>query len=169
MDVNKYESKPERYHKIAVRDIKVYEFGSKEDEKFIVNYHNNKNIIYNPNILNKEIEFAIEEELDCNNIGDKTWKKFVKEGHFSYSEECLMNSNETTVFLFSKLDINKTIGYYREPHIGTFIIPKGIEYYENEDGEIISSNLIWTGEYRCNGELIDRFYKLKELKACVGK
>ena len=56
-----------------------------------------------------------------------------------------MNSNETTVFLFSKLDINKTIGYYREPHIGTFIIPKGTKFFINYDKEYVSETIKFDG------------------------
>ena len=31
--------------------------------------------------------------------------------------------------------------------IATFIVPKGSEYYENGGGEIVSSNIIYTGKY----------------------
>lgn len=32
-------------------------------------------------------------------------------------------------------------------YLGTFIIPKGSEYYENHVGEIVSSNIIYMGKY----------------------
>ena len=32
-------------------------------------------------------------------------------------------------------------------YIATFIIPKGSNYFENDRGEIVSSNIIYTGKY----------------------
>lgn len=36
---------------------------------------------------------------------------------------------------------------YNIYHLATFIIPKGSIYYENIYGEIMSSNIIYTGKY----------------------
>lgn len=162
MDVEKYESKPERYHKIAVRDTKVYYFGAKKDDNFIVDYHNKKYITYKPNIRNKEMELFLEEELDCSRFGwNNGWKKFVKEGNFSYSEECFIDNYPNFANICSKYEKSRDLTSHRSPHIGTFIIPKGTEYYENEDGEIMSAQLIWTGEYICNKKINERTNRLK--------
>lgn len=32
-------------------------------------------------------------------------------------------------------------------YVATFVIPKGSVYYENLDGEIVSSNILYTGKY----------------------
>ena len=39
------------------------------------------------------------------------------------------------------------IGLYNDYYIATFIIPKGFTYYENSNGELVSSNIIYTGKY----------------------
>ena len=39
------------------------------------------------------------------------------------------------------------IKLYNDYYIGTFIIPKGSIYYENSKGELVSSNIIYTGKY----------------------
>ena len=43
--------------------------------------------------------------------------------------------------------IAEDIRLYNIYSIATFIIPKGSEYYENGGGEIVSSNIIYTGKY----------------------
>lgn len=37
--------------------------------------------------------------------------------------------------------------YYSNLYLGTFIVPKGSEYYINNRGEIVSSNIIYTGKW----------------------
>ena len=36
---------------------------------------------------------------------------------------------------------------YSALYVGTFIVPKGSEYYINTRGEIVSSNIIYTGKW----------------------
>ena len=44
-------------------------------------------------------------------------------------------------------NIMDRIKLYNDYYIGTFIIPKGSIYYENSKGELVSSNIIYTGKY----------------------
>ena len=37
--------------------------------------------------------------------------------------------------------------FYDKRYLGTFIVPKGSEYYINNRGEIVSSNIIYTGKW----------------------
>ena len=63
------------------------------------------------------------------------------------------------------------VGAYLDSEIGKFIIPKGTEYYENEYGEIVSSQIVWTGECMSLSELKKNSYepiKFKDLRLCVG-
>ena len=53
---------------------------------------------------------------------------------------CNINKLEAKI---AKEDIRLNNAY----SIATFIIPKGSEYYENKAGEIVSSNIIYTGKY----------------------
>ena len=120
----RYNANPEGFHHIADKDIEVYKFGDVfEDDG---NFHPyNQFFSYKPNVLNKEIKLNLEENK---NIFFARFEYEIYEGYHSY--------------LHCKQGIHLS-----NHHIGKFIIPKGTEYYENEDGQIVSSNIIWTGEY----------------------
>ena len=43
--------------------------------------------------------------------------------------------------------LRESLEGYKFCCIATFIIPKGAEYFENKYGELVSSNIIYTGKY----------------------
>ena len=138
-----FEANPERYHNIAQEDIIVYKVGYKKYNKFRPFYK--KMFSYKAKSLNDEISLHMDSK-------DNVYY-FIGEGYHSYSEECnlisCLRDGEKT------FDIESSKGYRVMPMylvkqsiiIGKFIIPKGSEYYENKCEEIVSSNIIWTGEY----------------------
>ena len=100
----------------------------------------------------------------------------IEQGYHSYSEECYVRECITdNIDIYSPVSekINNFDNYdeiYEQFAIGKFIIPKGSEYYENEYGEIVSSQIIWTGErYSINGYKYTTKVKFKENRLCVGK
>lgn len=70
----------------------------------------------------------------------------IFEGYHSYT-----SMSYSDLGLYSRIIyLGKIVQYIRLNNIysiATFIIPKGSEYYENRDGEIVSSNIIYTGKY----------------------
>ena len=154
-----FNENPDKYHKVAEKDIEVYKIGCWKNKGFSPYYCDT--FIYKPNIPNKEIKLVMNNRA-CLNIF------YIDEGYHSYSGECfveLFNKDVNFVGVFSIGSIlkkpkvkKKNIIYFDKIYfihehiddsfiIGKFIIPKGTEYYKNEVGEIVSSNIIWTGEY----------------------
>lgn len=72
----------------------------------------------------------------------------IYEGYHSYKDIAMPYSDlglyYRTIYLGKIEDVIKLNNIYS---IATFIIPKGSEYYENKAGEIVSSNIIYTGKY----------------------
>ena len=72
----------------------------------------------------------------------------IYEGYHSYKDIAMPYSDlrpyYRTIYLGK---IAEDIRLYNIYSIATFIIPKGSEYYENGGGEIVSSNIIYTGKY----------------------
>lgn len=124
----KFDNNPEKYHKIAEEDITVYKFGDvyQDDGNFHPCVHDA--FKYRPNVLNKEIKLNLE---TYENISFVIFEYYIDEGYHSYS--------------YCKEGL-----HLLSHHNGKFIIPKGSEYYQNEYGEIVSSNIMWTGEYEDN-------------------
>lgn len=142
---HKYFNNPEKYHKISEEDIVVYKFGWENDGKFFPSYY--PEFGYEPNSINDKVSLkVIKEGRVC--IG--TYYNYIDEGYHSYSRECGIINSFNDIGVYSKNDSEKNLDYYDfdDPFIGKFIIPKGSEYYENEDGEIVSSNIIWTGQFK---------------------
>lgn len=137
-----FESNPEKYHKIAEEDITVYKFGHILDGKFIPYFK--CDFTYTVNSLNEEVKLILEEydEIFFDSLG----LRLINEGYHSYV-------NEEKAFYELKILIDSYYSNYGKTScvvnysISKFIIPKGSEYYENEDGEIVSSQLMWTGEF----------------------
>lgn len=136
-----FDKNPEKYHKIAEEDIVVYKFGEKRDNTFFSFYQTNFG--YEPNKPNKIIKL---EWLEFNQV--------IREGYHSYSEECFYRTDpyltkSIMLYVYSKGNKNLYLDWCigeELNNVGKFIIPKGAEYYINEDGEIVSTNLIWTGK-----------------------
>lgn len=96
----------------------------------------------------------------------------IEEGYHSYSKKCKIyygkyNSDKISIYNKEEIKIENYFSegiYFIYEIIGKFIIPKGSEYYENENGEIVSSQLVWTGEsYLLNKLECDKMIKFKDL------
>lgn len=133
--------------KIAERDIVVYKLGyvieaTKEFRSLYQNY------TYYPKELNKVVTlvpviFATEvSKLQPSETG------VIYEGYHSYKDIAMpysdLGSYYRTIYLGKIAEDIRLNDIYA---IATFIIPKGSEYYENKAGEIVSSNIIYTGKY----------------------
>ena len=129
IDKIEFDNNPKNFHKKAQEDIIVYKFGTFwcEDKCFHPYYHSN--FTYIANSLNKELNLV-------------TYKGYeyysISEGYHSFINKQMAFDESSSSILFGKV--------FEKNNVGKFIIPKGTEYYKNEDGEIVSSNIIWTGE-----------------------
>ena len=134
--------------KIAERDIVVYKLGhvietTKEFQSLYRNY------TYYPKGLNKvvtlvPIVYATEvSKLRSSELG------IIYSGYHSYESISLpfngLGTSSRTILLGTT--IKERIKVHNNYYIATFIIPKGSEYYKNKCGELISSNIIYTGKY----------------------
>ena len=132
---------------LAERDIVVYKLGhiietTKEFQSLYQNY------TYYPKGLNKvvtlvPIVYATEvSKLRSSETG------IIYEGYHSYKSISLP-FNEIWIFYRNILlgNIRERIRICNSYYIATFIIPKGSTYYENRNGELVSSNIIYTGKY----------------------
>lgn len=167
IDKEKFEANSERYHHIAEEDIIVYKFGYKKHNKFNPMYR--QEFIYKTNSLNDEISLHMDSRDECYYIDDDECY-YIDEGYHSYSGEC-----KILYFLTcgkKTFGIESSKGYKIMPmclieqpiKLGKFIIPKGSEYYENDLGEIVSSQLMWTGEcYLITKMEIGKTIQLKKL------
>ena len=151
----------ERYHKVADKDITVYKIGNKLT-KLIDFFKENdflRQNIFIPKVLNKEQNIKY---IETDEVDGGTDSFVISDGYFSFSEECGIEVKPFMKddFLISVRNDNDKEAYYAtfgNNIIGKFIIPQGSNYYKNEDGGIVSSNIIWTGEYH----LIDKIEKEK--------
>ena len=132
--------------RIARRNIVVYKMGSISENIFISLYQNyiyeigklNKDIVLIPNMrYNINGVFRIEDPL-CT----------IYRGYHSYTSISMSYSDlglySRTIYLGKLPHTLWLKNYY---YIATFIIPEGSNYFENDRGEIVSSNIIYTGKY----------------------
>ena len=164
-----FNKNPDDYRKIADKDITVYKIGYMTAE---CNFSGPlyKNFIYKPNVLNVGVKLSVEDKQILS--FDKIHYEYqINEGYHSYSDECYIKEGyikgsiiiiPSGRFLYH-LGYYRNALYYRNTFIGKFIIPKGTEYYTNEDGEIVSSNIIWTGEYYKTKDIKEPFINFKKL------
>ena len=155
-----YTQNTKKYRKVADEDIFVYKIGYKDGNGFSPYYRDE--FIYNANMPNEEIKLYVN--------SSQVFDFRVDEGYHSYSEECYVRECITdNIDIYSPVSekINNFDNYdeiYEQFAIGKFIIPKGSEYYENEYGEIVSSQIIWTGErYPINGYKNTTKVKFKDI------
>ncbi len=131
--------------KIAERDFYVYKLGRVSDKGFNSLY---QDFLYIPRVLNEKVEmrpiiphYSIYKLL-------KEQYGIIYEGYHSYRDIAMPYSDlglhSRTIYLGK---IVENIRLNNSYSIATFIIPKGSEYYENNNGEIVSSNIIYTGKY----------------------
>ena len=164
-----FNKNPEKYHKIAEEDITVYKFGCKIDGKFFPSYY--PEFGYEPNSINDKVSLKV---IKKRIVYLGTHYDYIDEGYHSYSGECGIINSFYDIGVYSKNDNEKNLDYYWGEDIGVFIIPKGTEYYENEDGEIVSSNIIWIDQFKYLTDIkASTEIKLKNIKTlkniCVGK
>ena len=139
----RYKKHPEMYHKFAFTDMTVYKIGRRPlgDSQFFIPYFKG-GYLYEAKKMSKKIKLKKEEDFSS---------FFIDEGYHCYSEDCFYHYNNHAIMIYNNniksfksfaiKDVNNN-----NNDVGIFIIPKGSEYYENEDGEIVSSQLVWTGK-----------------------
>ena len=134
--------------KIAERDIVVYKLGyiietTKEFRSLYQNY------TYYPKELNKVVTLVpIIYTTEVSKLHPSETGMIYK-GYHSYKSISLpFNGLEVSsrVILLGTI-IKERISICNSYYIATFIIPKGSEYYINNRGEIVSSNIIYTGKW----------------------
>ena len=132
--------------RIAIRNIVVYKMGSIYENIFISLY---QNYIYEIGKLNKDIVLVPDMRYDINGvfrIEDPLCS--IYRGYHSYTSVSMPYSDlglcSRTIYL-GKLPHSLVLKNYY--YIATFIIPEGSNYFENDRGEIVSSNIIYTGKY----------------------
>ena len=161
-----YEANPSKYHKVAKEDIIVYKIGKIKNKKFIPSFHHT--FEYESKVTNKKNTLKFQAATDYT----------IEEGYHSYSKECSIEkdlnlfSTKFILSVYRKIKCHDMlVEAYLDSEIGKFIIPKGTEYYENEYGEIVSSQIVWTGECMSLIELKKNSHepiKFKDLRLCVG-
>ena len=125
--------------KIAKQDFYVYKLGYVSNKGFRSLY---QNFIYEPKEINKKVE------LNPIQVFEHGSACVIYEGYHSY-KDIAMPYSELGLH-YRTIYLGKTVQYIRLNNIysiATFIIPKGSKYYENDVGEIVSSNIIYTGKY----------------------
>ena len=132
--------------RIAIRNIVVYKMGSIYENIFISLY---QNYIYEIGKLNKDIVLVPDMRYDINGvfrIEDPLCS--IYRGYHSYTSVSMSYSDlglcSRTIYLGKLPHTLWLKNYY---YIATFIIPEGSNYFENDRGEIVSSNIIYTGKY----------------------
>ena len=132
--------------RIARRNIVVYKMGSIYENIFISLY---QNYIYEIGKLNKDIVLVPDMRYDINGvfrIEDPLCS--IYRGYHSYTSVSMSYSDlglcSRTIYLGKLPHTLWLKNYY---YIATFIIPEGSNYFENDRGEIVSSNIIYTGKY----------------------
>lgn len=125
---------------VAKRDFYVYKVGLVMGKTFISLFQKH---IYgikrsNPIIPLKPVE---------DNCGMVT----IEAGYHSYKEvaiEFYSNPNFRDIYLGDAIKgFVDEFSQYSHLYLCTFIVPKGSEYYINSRGEIVSSNIIYTGKW----------------------
>lgn len=145
-----FDKNPKGFHHIADKDIEVYKVGYKNDKIFNPFYKNE--FSYNINSPNRELKLKLTDE-------NYYYDYYIDEGYHSFSENCKFTANmiiDREVFDIRTKDdrplferkIDNTI------YIGKFIIPKGSDVYVNTYGEMVSSQLVWTGRFKCVPDII---------------
>lgn len=120
--------------KIATEDIPVFK---------IVNYNTNSGKIC---AYYRHCEYTIGETYGGNHIKPiKMLDEFLKieNGFHSYSNSCIIipPSLYRGFLVESKMHVGIDIYYGNDIKLMRCIIPQGTEYYENENGEIVSEKL----------------------------
>lgn len=125
--------------KIAEKDIVVYKIGKVLNNKFRSLY---QNYFYGAKELNTKISLRPASDQDY------LPHFLIWEGYHSYKDVTIpFNELEESFRGMYVGKIKIIMPLINDYYLGTFIIPKGSEYYENHVGEIVSSNIIYMGKY----------------------
>lgn len=123
--------------KIAERDFYVYKIGQVLCNTIFIS--DIKKHQYIPKCPNRIISLIVQTPCMGSDI--------IQEGYHSYKwiamDTCLGNRN---LYLGNYI-LKVSLEGYKYCHIATFIVPKGAEYFENKYGNIVSSDIIYTGKY----------------------
>lgn len=167
---------PENYHKIADDNVNVYKVGYVIENSF---YDGSVFCPYIPHVtesysikhLKEKTGLYLDEDICQNNL-------YLRNGYLSYSEELIFKPDGKIINFYPKEKKNDgcidrlfqercLIRIYDKFVIAKFILPKGTEYYKNDYGFIMSSTLMWTGDFQLVSELeCGKLFNLSEL--CVG-
>lgn len=166
------ENKHKYYRKIR-KDIEVYKIGIVANNDYFVPSFQ-KDFTYSVNIINEEIKLNIVNGITKDILT-------IHKGYHSFSGKCHItledddyDEKHPSLYVFPKKRSSSYCcgGFYQpayELFIGKFIIPKSSYYYEDENGEIVSSNIIYVGEYFKPIELDNLYLETHNLKdICVG-
>lgn len=158
------------FHNVAEDDFIVYKIGKIKNGYFMSMFHSD--FRYKANTIKHIKKISIKE-----NTFYKQY--FVERGYHSYSKECLLTIGLSTVdikklrlkvlridYLYNSSGVIEF--YPLDSEIGKFIIPKGTEYYVNAKGEIVSSQIMWTGKYCKAGNIKKNLVEFKDLVLCLG-
>ena len=160
-----FDKNPDKYHKIADENIIVYKIGDVRCDNFFSACEFYK---YNRKFSNKKTKLKLQELSEDG-------KDFytIEKGYHSYSGDCkiindimLSYSPILITTIIFKVKNEQKASYHDNHCVGIFVIPKGSEYYENAEGEIVSNQLIWSGEYKKVDDQFD--VPIKLTKICVG-
>jgi hypothetical protein len=126
--------------KIAERDFYVYKIGRVIWNSIFIS--DVRGYQYVPKVLNRIVPLiAYSPCIGVYRIdgGYHSYKWIALDDTYP-NERCLCLGNYTS-------DLREYIEAYKFCCIATFIVPKGAEYFENEYGHIVSSEIIYTGKY----------------------
>lgn len=126
--------------KIAEKDFYVYKIGRVLWNGIFVSYVQNFNYI--PKSRNRAFPLIVQTIYRDVYV--------IQAGYHSYKWVAIDNTDPRESYLYlgnynSALKENTAL--YEHCCIATFIISKGAEYFENEFGHIVSSDIIYTGKY----------------------
>ena len=126
--------------KIAERDFYVYKIGKViRDDIFVSDIRGHSYIPKCPNRIVSLIPYNLYGSGNIIDAGYHSYK-WIAIDSTNPHERCLYLGN-----YYPALKENASL--YKYCCIATFIVPKGAEYFENENGHIVSSNIIYTGKY----------------------
>lgn len=126
--------------KIAERDFYVYKIGRVVWNNIFIS--DVRGYQYVPKVLNRIVPLiAYSPCIGVYRIdgGYHSYKWIALDDTYpNFRRLCLGNYNS---------DLKDSLEGYKFCCIATFIVPKGAEYFENEYGHIVSSEIIYTGKY----------------------
>ena len=126
--------------KIAEKDFYVYKVGQIVGNNIFISHI--KKYQYISKCPNRIIPLVI--------LTPAIGSDIIQEGYHSYKWIALDNTcpSNKSLYLGNYIpSLKVSLEEYRYCCVGTFIIPKGAEYFENEYGHIVSSDIIYTGKY----------------------